>query len=124
LTGAARTALGPQLPALFSRDLAQARELVDLGLALQDPLWHMPLWAPYHADIEGQVSDIVNSGRSGMAGAVTAALFLQDFVPAGLPWLHIDLYAWNSVQRPGRPVGGEAQTVRTLLQYLTQRFGA
>ena len=123
LTGAARVALGPQLPALFCRDTAVARDLVDLGMKLQDPLWHLPLWAPYHADIESPVADIVNTGRSGMAGAVTAALFLQDFVPADMPWLHIDLYAWNNLPRPGRPVGGEAQTVRTLLQHLTRLFG-
>jgi leucyl aminopeptidase len=124
LTGAARTALGPQLPALFTRSLAQGRELVDLGLALQDPLWHMPLWTPYHASIESDIADIVNTGRTPMAGAITAALFLDDFVPAGQDWLHIDLFAWNDGHRPGRPPGGEAQTLRTLLAYLEQRFGA
>jgi leucyl aminopeptidase len=124
LTGAARTALGPQLPALFARSTPLARELVDLGLATGDPLWHMPLWDAYHADIESPIADILNSGKSGMAGAVTAALFLQDFVPAGIEWLHIDLYAWNNEARPGRPVGGEAQTVRTLLAHLQRRFGA
>jgi leucyl aminopeptidase len=123
LTGAARTALGPQLPALFGRNLAQARELVDLGLALHDPLWHMPLWAPYHGSIESDIADIVNTGRNAMAGAITAALFLDDFVPAGQDWLHIDLFAWNDGARPGRPVGGEAQTLRTLLAYLERRFG-
>ncbi len=123
LTGAARTALGPQLPALFCRNLAQARELVDLGLALQDPMWHMPLWAPYHGGIESDIADIVNTGRNTMAGAINAALFLQDFVPAAQEWLHIDLYAWNEGARPGRPAGGEAQTLRTLLAYLQQRFG-
>lgn len=124
LTGAARTALGPALPALFARSTALARELVDLGLETGDPLWHMPLWADYHADIESPIADIVNTGKSGMAGAVTAALFLQDFVPAGIEWLHIDLYAWNPDSRPGRPSGGEAQTVRTLLAYLRRRYAA
>jgi leucyl aminopeptidase len=124
LTGAARVALGPQLPALFTRSMAQARELVDLGFALQDPLWHMPLWAPYHANIESDIADIVNTGRNGMAGAVTAALFLDDFVPKGQDWMHIDLFAWNDGNRPGRPQGGEAQTLRTLLAYLEKRFGA
>ena len=124
LTGAARVALGPQLPALFTRSMAQARELVDLGFALQDPLWHMPLWAPYHANIESDIADIVNTGRNGMAGAVTAALFLDDFVPTGQDWMHIDLFAWNDGNRPGRPQGGEAQTLRTLLAYLEKRFGA
>jgi leucyl aminopeptidase len=124
LTGAARVALGPQLPGLFCRDMGQARQLVDLGLALQDPLWHLPLWAPYHAGIESDIADIVNTGAGPMAGATNAALFLEDFVPAAQEWLHIDLFAWNSSPRPGRPVGGEAQGLRTLLAYLEQRFVA
>ncbi len=124
LTGAARIALGAQLPALFCRDTAQARELVDLGLQIGDPLWHLPLWAPYHGLIESDIADIVNTGRGGLGGAITAALFLEDFVPAQQPWLHLDLFAWNDQARPGRPVGGEAQTLRTLLAYLQRRFGA
>ena len=124
LTGAARVALGSQLPALFCRGLEQAREIVDLGLAVQDPLWHMPLWAPYHAGIESDIADIVNTGRNALGGAINAALFLEDFVPADQEWLHIDLHAWNESARPGRPAGGEAQTLRTLLAYLQQRFGA
>jgi hypothetical protein len=97
---------------------------VDQGLALQDPLWHMPLWDAYHRGIESDIADIVNTGKGPMAGAINAALFLQDFVPATQPWMHIDLFAWNDSARPGRPVGGEAQTLRTLLAYLEQRFGA
>ncbi len=124
LTGAARVALGAQLPALFCRDTALARELVDRGLALHDPLWHLPLWAGYHGQIESDIADIVNTGKGGLAGAITAALFLEDFVPADLPWLHLDLFAWNNEARPGRPVGGEAQTLRTLLAYLAARFAA
>lgn len=123
LTGAARVALGPHLPALFGRSMAQARELVDLGLSLHDPLWHLPLWQPYHGQIESDVADIINTGGS-MAGAVTAALFLEDFVPHQQDWLHIDVFAWNNSARSGRPVGGEAQGVRTLLAYLEKRFGA
>ncbi|MBL8344748.1 MAG: leucyl aminopeptidase family protein [Rubrivivax sp.] len=122
LTGAARTALGPQLPALFCRDLAMAREIVDLGLELRDPLWHMPLWRDYHGLIESDIADIVNTGKGAMAGAITAALFLEDFVPGKLPWLHIDLFAWSDSARPGRPVGGEAQTLRTLLAWLERRY--
>jgi leucyl aminopeptidase len=124
LTGAARVALGAQLPALFCRHMDLARELVDRGLALHDPLWHLPLWRDYHAGIESDIADIVNTGRGPLAGAINAALFLEDFVPAGCEWLHIDLFAWNDSARPGRPVGGEAQTVRTLLAYLEQRYGA
>jgi leucyl aminopeptidase len=122
LTGAARVALGSQLPALFSRQMAHGRELTDLGLALADPLWHMPLWADYHDRIESDIADIVNTGRGGLAGAITAALFLEDFVPAGMDWLHLDLFAWNDTARPGRPVGGEAQTLRTLLVWLERRY--
>ncbi len=123
LTGAARVALGAQLPALFTRDMALGRELVDTGLAVHDPLWHMPLWADYHRSIESDIADIVNTGRNGLGGAITAALFLADFVPDSLPWLHLDLFAWNDTPRPGRPVGGEAQTLRALLRYLESRWG-
>ena len=123
LTGAARVALGGQLPALFCRDMAMARDLVDRSLALHDPLWHLPLWQGYHAGIESDIADIVNTGRGPQAGAINAALFLADFVPEALPWLHIDLYAWNDGARPGRPAGGEAQTQRTLIAWLQQRYG-
>ncbi len=122
LTGAARVALGPQLPALFCRSMDTARALVDLGLVQGDPLWHMPLWGPYRAGIESTVGDIVNTGRNPMAGAINAALFLEHFVPQQQDWLHIDLFGWNDNARPGRPVGGEAQCMRTLLVYLEQRF--
>ncbi len=122
LTGAARVALGPQLPALFCRRMDLARDIVDRGLLAHDPLWHMPLWRDYHAGIESAIADIVNTGRGPQGGAISAALFLEDFVPAGLDWLHIDLFAWNDAARPARPVGGEAQTVRTLLGYLQDRY--
>ena len=122
LTGAARVALGAQLPALFCRHMDLARELVDRGLALHDPLWHLPLWRDYHAGIESDIADIVNTGRRAAGrrhqrGAVPRGLRARD-----LDWLHIDLFAWNDSARPGRPVGGEAQTLRTLLAYLEQRF--
>ena len=124
LTGAARTALGPSLPALFCRRMDLAREIVDLGLAVGDPLWHLPLWRDYHPGIESDIADIVNTGRTPMGGAIHAALFLDDFVPDGIDWLHVDLFAWNSTPAPGRPVGGEAQTLRTLLAYLQRRFAS
>jgi len=123
LTGAARVALGSQLPALFCRRMDFARELVDRGLALRDPLWHLPLWRDYHGGIESDIADIVNTGKGALAGAINAAIFLEDFVPADMDWLHIDLFAWNDSARPGRPVGGEAQTLRTLLATLEQRYG-
>ncbi len=122
LTGAARVALGGQLPALFCRSMDLARDLVDRSLELRDPMWHMPLWRDYHGGIESDIADIVNTGKSALAGAINAALFLEDFVPAEQPWLHLDLFAWNSETRPGRPVGGEAQTIRTLLTYLEARY--
>ena len=122
LTGAARVALGPQLPALFCRSMGMARELVDLGLQCDDPLWHMPLWTPYQANIESSIGDIVNTGRNPMGGAINAALFLEYFIPAKQEWLHVDMYAGNETSRPGRPAGGEAQSIRTLLAYLERRF--
>lgn len=124
LTGAARVALGAQLPALFAKHHDTARDLVDLGMKLDDPLWHMPLWAPYKSGIESTIGDIVNTGKSALAGAINAALFLEYFVPENQDWLHIDLFAWNDTARPGRPIGGEAQTIRTLLAYLEERFAA
>ena len=123
LTGAARVALGPQLPALFSRHKPLANALVEAGMAVEDPLWELPLWMPYHASIESDIADIVNTGKGPMAGAITAALFLADFVPDNQEWAHIDLFAWNDSARPGRPVGGEAQTLRALWAYLSERFG-
>ena len=122
LTGAARVALGAQLPALFCRRMELARALVDRGLALHDPLWHLPLWKGYHAGIESEIADLVNTGRNALAGAINAALFLEDFVPSDLDWLHIYLFAWNDTARPGRPVGGEGQTLRTLLDHIERRF--
>ena len=91
LTGAARVALGPQLPALFCKRMNLARQLVDLGLQLDDPLWHMPLWAPYKSGIESSVGDIVNTGKNAMAGAINAALFLEFFVADDVDWLHVEI---------------------------------
>lgn len=122
LTGAARVALGPDLPALFTRDLGWGRELTDLGLQERDPLWPMPLWQGYQHMIDTAIADISNSGNSPQAGAVTAALFLERFIPAQQAWMHVDLFAWNPTPRPGRPVGGEAQTIRTLLAWLERRY--
>ncbi len=122
LTGAARVALGAQLPALFSKQTTTARQLVDLGLQLDDPMWHMPLWQPYKDGIKSSIGDIVNTGKNALGGSINAALFLEYFVPEQQDWLHIDLFAWNDVARAGRPIGGEAQTIRTLLAYLESRF--
>jgi leucyl aminopeptidase len=124
LTGAARVGLGPDLPALFTNrdDLAaQAQQVAERE---QDPLWRMPLWAPYLSFLDSRVADTVNAGASRMAGAITAALFLQRFVPETTAWMHLDTYAWNDADRPGRPAGGEAQGLRTLFALITSRYGS
>jgi leucyl aminopeptidase len=122
LTGAARIALGPELPALFANrdDLADA--LLRNGRAEQDCLWRLPLWQPYAGMLDSRIADTVNAGSSRLAGAITAALYLQRFVPAELPWLHLDVYAWNDADRPGRPFGGEAQGLRAFFAWLSERY--
>jgi leucyl aminopeptidase len=122
LTGAARVALGPELPALFANrdDLAEA--VLSAGNAEQDSLWRMPLWQPYLSMLDSRVADMVNGGASRLAGAITAALYLQRFVPKQQPWMHLDVYAWNDVDRPGRPHGGEAQGLRAFFAWLNTRY--
>jgi len=122
LTGAARVALGPELPALFTRDAALARELMETGLQECDPMWQLPLWAGYEDELGSKIADLNNASASGFSGSITAALYLQRFVSKAKQWVHLDLYAWNAKDRPGRPVGGEAQCVRTLFAYLQKRF--
>jgi leucyl aminopeptidase len=123
LTGAARVALGPDLPALFSNDEGVAAELLASAAAESDPLWRMPLWKPYRKMLDSKVADINNASETGFAGAVTAALYLEEFVPPEIPWVHIDTFAWNPSSRPGRPEGGEALTLRALYRMLQKRFG-
>jgi leucyl aminopeptidase len=122
LTGAARVALGPELPALFSNrdDLADA--LLHEGVRTQDPMWRMPLWKPYLSMLDSRIADIGNAGSSRLAGAITAALYLQRFVPDRLAWLHLDVYAWNDADRPGKPAGGEAQALRAYFAWLQSRY--
>jgi len=123
LTGAARVALGTDLPALFCNDdgLAQAllRHCEDEG----DPLWRMPLWRGYRKQVDGKVADLTNAPEGGYGGAITAALFLESFVGPGIPWMHVDLMAWNAVSRPGRPEGGDAMGMRSLFAFLENHFG-
>ncbi|WP_156255841.1 leucyl aminopeptidase family protein [Sandarakinorhabdus oryzae] len=123
LTGAARVALGPQLPALFANDDALASELLAAGAQVGDPVWRLPLWAPYHDLLKSSLADMVNSADGGFAGAITAALFLEKFVPAGVAWAHFDTFAWNNASRPGRPKGGEALALRASWAVLRSRFG-
>ena len=121
LTGAARVALGPDVPAFFTDDDALAAELMHYGTAENDPLWRLPLWRPYQTMLESKVADINNVGGS-QAGAITAALFMRRFVTAK-SWLHIDLFAWTPTAKAGRPEGGECQAARALYALLAKRYG-
>ncbi|MBY4639384.1 leucyl aminopeptidase family protein [Gluconacetobacter entanii] len=112
LTGAARVALGPDLPALFSNDDAVAVDLLAAGDMCADPMWRLPLWNGYRTWLRSPVADMNNISSRPMAGAVTAALFLQNFVKTGVRWAHIDTYGWNDSARPGRPEGGESLCLR------------
>jgi leucyl aminopeptidase len=119
LTGAARVALGPDLPALFSDDAAVAESILQCGLDVQDPLWRLPLHKSYVSWLDSAIADLNNVSTKPMAGAVVAALFLRHFVPVGTRWAHVDLYAWNDQTRPGRPEGGEIQAARALARSAT-----
>ncbi|MCP1468733.1 leucyl aminopeptidase [Sphingobium sp. OAS761] len=123
LTGAARVALGPDLPATFANDEDLAAQIVACATEVDDPLWRLPLWDGYADMLKSDVADINNAGEGGFAGAVTAALFLQRFVPADTPWLHLDTFAWRPAARPGRPKGGEALGLRAVFRLLQRRFG-
>ncbi len=118
LTGAARVALGPDLPALFCNDEAMAQAILQAGVAQDDPLWRLPLHGGYASWLDSPVADLNNVAAKPYAGAIVAALFLQRFVPKRVSWAHIDVYAWNDQARPGRPEGGEAQGLRAMLAAL------
>jgi len=124
LTGAARVALGTDLPALFTPSDALAADLLRHAATERDPLWRMPLWAPYRALLDSKIADINNIADGSYGGAITAALFLKDFVTETENWGHVDLMAWNLKDRPGRPVGGEAVGLRTLLALIEERIDA
>jgi leucyl aminopeptidase len=121
LTGAARTALGPDLPAMFSNQDGVADGLLSASKAVHDPLWRMPLWAPYSEMLDSDIADTANSGGS-FAGAVTAALFMQKFIPDDIAWVHLDTFAWRPTSKPGRPKGGEALGLRAVFRYLTDTY--
>lgn len=122
LTGAARVALGPDLPALFANRKDIAGALLAASEAVNDPLWQLPLWRPYRRMLDSSIADFANGSGSRHAGAITAALYLERFVPDGMPWLHLDTYAWNDSDRPGRPRGGEAMGLRAMFAFLEQRY--
>ncbi|MSO67321.1 MAG: leucyl aminopeptidase family protein [Pseudolabrys sp.] len=123
LTGAARVALGPELPAMFTDDDALAAELSAAGTSENDPLWRLPLWRPYEAMLDSKVADTNNVSTGGQGGAITAALFLRKFVNAK-SWLHLDIFAWTATAKPGRPEGAELQTARALYAMLSARYSA
>lgn len=122
LTGAARIALGPDLPVLFCNHAQTARDYLAAGEAEHDPLWQLPLWQPYLGYLKSNVADLANAGPSKMAGCMTAALFLQRFVPSGTAWTHLDVYSWNDSERPGKPAGGEAQGLRAAFRFLLKKY--
>lgn len=123
LTGAARVAVGPDLPALFANDDALAAQVAAAGAQVDDPTWRLPLWDGYADMIKSDIADINNAGEGGFAGAITAALFLERFVPDDTPWLHLDTFAWRPASKPGRPKGGEALGLRAIFALLQQRYG-
>lgn len=124
LTGAARVALGPDLPATFANDDALGDAMLAAGRDVIDPLWRLPLWDGYDDMLKSDIADMVNAPDGGFAGSITAALFLRRFVPAGIPWVHLDTFAWRPVAKPGRPKGGEALGLRASWAMLKARYSA
>ncbi len=122
LTGAARVALGPDLPALFTDDEGLAADMAEAGAAVDDPVWRLPLWDGYADMLKSDVADIANAGEGGFAGAITAALFLRRFVPEGAAWMHLDTFAWRPAAKPGRAKGGEALGLRSAFALLQKRY--
>lgn len=123
LTGAARVALGTDMPAFFTDDDALAEAISKASLSRNDPLWRLPLWKGYRDQLDSDVADISSASTSGFGGAITAALYLKEFVEKAKNWVHIDLMAWNSSGRPGRPTGGEVMGVRAMFHLLQERYG-
>jgi leucyl aminopeptidase len=124
LTGAARVALGPDIPAVFSDPPELAQALQRCASLVGESVWPLPLVAAYQDELKSTVADLANSASHGLAGALLAALFLQRFVPPNVPWMHIDLYGWNAKERPGYPVGGEAHALFALAEWLSERYPA
>ena len=123
LTGAARVALGPELPPFYTRDDALAADVARHAQAENDPLWRLPLWPPYDAWLDSKAADINNAPSGGFAGSIICALFLGRFVEAAKQWLHVDIYGWTPSSKPGRPEGGECQAARAIYKLLAERYG-
>jgi leucyl aminopeptidase len=122
LTGAARVALGPDLPAMFCSDDRFVADVAEAGLRVDDPVWRLPLWPGYRPMLSSQVADISHIGKGPMAGAALAALFLERFVEKAKCWVHFDMFAWTATEKPWCPVGGEAQAIRAIFDCLGRRF--
>ena len=123
LTGAARIAVGTEISAMFCNDDALAAEIADWGTRVADPIWRMPLYQGYQSLFESSIADLANASASPYAGAITAALFLQNFVQEAIPWVHFDIMAWNVSTKPGKPEGGEAMAILAVGYYLFKRYG-
>ena len=123
LTGAARVALGPDLPPFYTHDETLALDISRLAQQENDPLWRLPLWPAYDAWLDSKVADLNNAPSGGFAGSITCALFLQRFVKAAKSWLHVDIYGWTPSAKPARPEGGECQAARAIYKYLSERYG-
>jgi leucyl aminopeptidase len=123
LTGAARVALGPDLPPFYTEDEALAETLSACAKREHDPLWRLPLWPPYDSWLDSKIAHINNAPSGGFAGSITCALFLQRFVEAATSWLHVDIYGWTPTAKPGRPEGGECQAARAIYRLLSDRYG-
>jgi len=123
LTGAARSALGPDLPPYYTNDETLAAQIADASRTTFDPLWRMPLWKPYDSWLSSKIADVNHVSDGPFAGSITAALFLGRFIEKSKAWVHFDIYGWMPKPRPGRPVGGEAQAIRALYCLLKSRFG-
>ena len=121
LTGAARVALGPDVPPFFTDDDALAGQLMRASVAKNDPLWRMPLWRPYETMLDSKVADLNNVATGGHGGAITAALFLRRFV-AAKSWVHLDIFAWTPTAKPGRPEGADCQAARAVYSLLCARY--
>jgi len=124
LTGAARVAVGTEIAAFFTPDEGLANAVQAVSAKVDDPIWRLPLHAPYNNLFRSYIADMANSGSSAYAGAIIAALFLEKFIAANISWIHFDMMAWNISTKPGKPEGGEAMGLRTMGHYLCQRFSA